>query len=40
MAHALAVEPGIDPSPQTPAAAAVDRHATTWLRQHLTRAAA
>jgi len=40
MAHALADEPGVDPAPQTPAAAAVDRHATTWLRQHLACAAA
>lgn len=35
MAHALADEPGVDPAPQTPLAAAVDRHATTWLRHHL-----
>lgn len=40
MAHALADEPGVDPAPQTPAAAAVDRHATTWLRQHLAYTAA
>ena len=33
--HALADEPGVEPAPQTPAAAVVDRHATAWLRQHL-----
>jgi pimeloyl-ACP methyl ester carboxylesterase len=35
MAHALAVEPGVEPAPQTPAAAAVDAHAVRWLRRHL-----
>jgi len=35
MGHALAEEPGIDPAPQSPQAAAVDRQAVGWLRQHL-----
>ncbi len=35
MAHALAEEPGIEPAPQTPNAAVVDRYATDWLRTHL-----
>lgn len=35
MSHALAEEPGIEPAPQTPAAAEVDRHAVRWLRRHL-----
>lgn len=35
MAHALAEEPGIEPAPQTPHAAAVDRHAVRWLRRYL-----
>lgn len=35
MAHALADEPGVEPAPQTPAAAEVDRHASRWLRRHL-----
>jgi acetyl esterase/lipase len=35
MGHALAEEPGIDPAPQTPHAAAVDRQATRWFRGHL-----
>jgi pimeloyl-ACP methyl ester carboxylesterase len=35
MGHALAEEPGIDPAPQTPHAAAVDREATRWFREHL-----
>jgi len=39
MGHAFAEEPGIDPAPQTSAAAAVDRHATRWLQQHLLPAA-
>lgn len=39
MGHALAEEPGIEPAPQTPAAAAVDQHATAWLRRHLVPAA-
>lgn len=40
MAHALADEPGIEPAAQTPHAAAVDRHAVSWLRRHLPAAAA
>jgi hypothetical protein len=36
MAHALAEEPGLEPAPQTPHAAAVDRIAVDWLRTHLT----
>jgi dienelactone hydrolase len=35
MAHPLAAEPGIDPAPQTPAAAEADRCAVAWLRQYL-----
>jgi pimeloyl-ACP methyl ester carboxylesterase len=35
MGHALAEEPGLEPAPQAPGAAAVDRHAVRWLRQHL-----
>jgi dienelactone hydrolase len=35
MAHALADEPGIDPAPQTPHAAEVDRLAVDWLSRHL-----
>jgi dienelactone hydrolase len=35
MAHALADEPGIDPAPQTPHAAEVDRLAAEWLSRHL-----
>jgi predicted esterase len=35
MAHALADEPGIDPAPQTPHAAEVDRLAVDWLGRHL-----
>ena len=35
MGHALAAEPGIEPAPQTPEAAEVDRLATDWLCQHL-----
>lgn len=35
MGHALADEPGIDPAPQTPHAAAVDRHAVQWFQRHL-----
>jgi len=35
MAHALAEEPGIDPAPQTPHAAEVDRLAVEWLGRHL-----
>lgn len=37
MGHALAEEPGLDPAPQTPGAAEVDRHAVRWLQRHLTR---
>lgn len=39
MAHALAEEPGVDPAPQTPHAAVVDRRATEWLRRHLVEGA-
>lgn len=35
MGHALAEEPGIEPAPQTPYAALVDRHAVDWLASHL-----
>jgi len=35
MAHPLAEEPGVEPAPQTPHAAAVDQHAVAWLRAHL-----
>lgn len=35
MAHALAVEPGVEPAPQTEHAAVVDAHAVAWLRRHL-----
>ncbi len=35
--HALAAEPGIDPAPQTAAAAAVDRIVTGFFRRHLSR---
>jgi dienelactone hydrolase len=35
MGHALADEPGVDPAPQSPEAAEVDRQAVAWLRQHL-----
>jgi pimeloyl-ACP methyl ester carboxylesterase len=35
MAHALAEEPGIEPAPQVPQAAAVDRLAADWFRRHL-----
>ena len=34
--HALAEEPGVEPAPQTPGAAAVDRLAAEWFRLHLT----
>jgi hypothetical protein len=33
--HALAEEPGIDPAPQTPQAAAVDRIVARWFRRWL-----
>jgi hypothetical protein len=36
MGHALADEPGVEPAPQTPAAAEVDRHVAAWLRAALT----
>ena len=35
MGHALADEPGVEPAPQTPHGAAVDRLAVEWLRRHL-----
>jgi hypothetical protein len=35
MGHALAEEPGIEPAPQTPHAALVDRFAVDWLATHL-----
>ena len=35
MVHALAEEPGMDPAPQTPHAAVIDRLAVDWLRRHL-----
>ena len=35
MAHALADEPGVDPAPQLPHAATVDRHASAWLAARL-----
>ena len=35
MGHALADEPGVEPAPQTPHAAAVDRRAVAWLQRHL-----
>jgi hypothetical protein len=36
MPHALAEEPGMDPAPQMPHAAAVDRLAVDWFERHLT----
>ncbi|MEJ3658403.1 alpha/beta hydrolase [Actinomycetes bacterium KLBMP 9759] len=39
MAHALAEEPGVEPAPQIPAAAEVDRQAVEWFRRHLTPSA-
>jgi hypothetical protein len=36
MEHALAEEPGIEPAPQTPHAAAVDRLAVKWFQRRLT----
>lgn len=36
MAHTLAEEPGTEPAPQEPHAAAVDRRAVEWFRRHLT----
>ncbi|TQM14930.1 alpha/beta hydrolase family protein [Pseudonocardia kunmingensis] len=35
MGHALAEEPGIEPAPQLPAAAEVDRLAVDWFTRHL-----
>ncbi|GAA0512948.1 hypothetical protein Ade02nite_96780 [Paractinoplanes deccanensis] len=35
MAHALAWEPGIEPAPQTPHAAAVDKLAVEWFQRYL-----
>ena len=35
MPHALVEEPGMDPAPQTPHAAEVDRHAVEWFRRYL-----
>jgi pimeloyl-ACP methyl ester carboxylesterase len=35
MGHALADEPGVEPSPQSAQAAEVDRRAVRWLRRHL-----
>jgi pimeloyl-ACP methyl ester carboxylesterase len=35
MGHALAEEPGIEPAPQLPAAAEVDRFAVAWFARHL-----
>jgi dienelactone hydrolase len=37
MGHELAGEPGVEPEPQTPHAAVVDRHAVEWFERHLTR---
>lgn len=39
MEHALAAEPGLEPAPQSQAAAAVDRLITDWFRRHLTSTA-
>lgn len=38
MGHAFADDPGYEPAPQTPDAAAVDAIATDWLRRHLATA--
>ena len=35
MGHAPAEEPGVEPSPQTPAARDVDRRTVDWLSRHL-----
>jgi len=35
MGHALAEEPGMEPAPQLPTAAEVDRHAVDWFHHHL-----
>lgn len=40
MGHELAEEPGLEPAPQTPHAAEVDRHAVRWLQRHLAHPAA
>lgn len=40
MAHALAEQPGVEPAPQTPYAADVDRLAVEWLRRFLPGATA
>jgi pimeloyl-ACP methyl ester carboxylesterase len=37
MGHALAEEPGIEPGPQLPAVAEVDRVAVAWFGRHLAR---
>jgi pimeloyl-ACP methyl ester carboxylesterase len=37
MGHELAEEPGIEPAPQIPAAAEVDRLAVDWFARHLRR---
>jgi alpha-beta hydrolase superfamily lysophospholipase len=39
MEHALAEEPGLEPAPQLPHAAEVDRHAVRWFQEHLQRPA-
>jgi pimeloyl-ACP methyl ester carboxylesterase len=36
MGHAIAEEPGVEPAPQTPHAAQVDRLAATWFARYLT----
>lgn len=35
LGHPLADEPGMEPAPQSPHAAVVDRHAVDWFRRHL-----
>ena len=35
MGHAFAEEPGIEPAPQLPAVAEVDRLAVAWFQRHL-----
>jgi len=37
MGHAFAEEPGVEPAPQLPAAAEVDRLAVAWFGRHLSR---
>jgi pimeloyl-ACP methyl ester carboxylesterase len=37
MGHEIAEEPGIEPAPQLPAAAEVDRLAVDWFNRHLVR---